>query len=80
MRQMRSDNGSNFVEAVKELRKSFQVMNHSKINEYLQMTKKIGLAGSTISQRQGAWVENERGRLELPEVLSTSWLEHAGKV
>ena len=37
IRQMRSDNGSNFVEAVKELGKSFQEMNHSRINEYLQM-------------------------------------------
>ena len=37
IRQMRSDNGSNFVEAVKELGKSFQEMNHSGINEYLQM-------------------------------------------
>ena len=35
--QMRSDNGSNFVGAVKELRKSFHDMNHSRINEYLQM-------------------------------------------
>ena len=34
---MRSNNGSNFVGAVKELRKSFQDMNHSRINEYLQM-------------------------------------------
>ena len=34
---MRSDNGSNFVGAVKELRKSFQDMNHSRINDYLQM-------------------------------------------
>ena len=34
---MRSDNGSNFVGAVKELRKSFQDMNHSGINKYLQM-------------------------------------------
>ena len=37
IRQMRSDEGSNFAEAVKELRKSFQNMNHSRINEYLQM-------------------------------------------
>ena len=37
IRQMSSDNGSNFVGAVKELRKSFQNMNHSRINEYLQM-------------------------------------------
>ena len=32
VRQMRSDNGSNFVGAVKEFRKSFQDMNHSRIN------------------------------------------------
>ena len=37
IRQMKSDNGSNFVGAVKELRKSFQDMNHSRINDYLQM-------------------------------------------
>ena len=36
IRQMRSDNGSNFVGAVKELRKSFQDMNHNRINQYLQ--------------------------------------------
>ena len=36
IRQMKSDNGSNFVGAVKELRKSFQDMNHSRINEYLR--------------------------------------------
>ena len=34
---MESDNGSNFVGAVKELQKSFQDMNRSRINEYLQM-------------------------------------------
>ena len=37
IRQMRSVNGSNFVGAVKELWKSFQDINHSRINEYLQM-------------------------------------------
>ena len=37
IRQMRSDNGSKFVGAVKELRKFFQDINHSRINEYLQM-------------------------------------------
>ena len=37
IQQMRSDNGSNFVGAVKELWKSFQDMNHSRINKYLQM-------------------------------------------
>ena len=35
--QMSSDNGINFIGAVKELRKSFQDMNHSKISKYLQM-------------------------------------------
>ena len=35
--QMRSDDRSNFVRAVKELRKSLQDMNHSKIKEDLQM-------------------------------------------
>ena len=34
---MRSDDRSNFVRAVKELRKSLQDMNHSKIKEDLQM-------------------------------------------
>ena len=37
IQQMRSDNGSNFVGAVEELLKSFRDMNHSRINEYLQM-------------------------------------------
>lgn len=37
IQQMRFDNGSNFVGAVKELRKSVQCMSRSKINEYLQM-------------------------------------------
>ena len=35
--QMSSDNGINFIGAFKELRKSFQDMNHSKISKYLQM-------------------------------------------
>ena len=35
--QMRFDDGSNFVGAVKELQKSLQDINHSRINEYLQM-------------------------------------------
>ena len=34
---MTSDNGSNFIGAVKELRKSFQNMNDSRISKYLQM-------------------------------------------
>ena len=37
IRQVRAVNGSNFFEAVKELRKSFQDMNHNRINEYLQV-------------------------------------------
>ena len=37
IRQMRSDSRSNSVGAVKKLRKSFQDMNHSRINEYLQI-------------------------------------------
>ena len=37
IRQMRFDNGNKFVGAVKELRKSFQDMNHSRINEYLEI-------------------------------------------
>ena len=36
IRQMRSDNGSNFFGAVRELRKSFRGMNHTQISEYLQ--------------------------------------------
>ena len=35
IRQMRSDNGSNFVGAVRELRKSFKEMNHNQISKYL---------------------------------------------
>ena len=37
IRQMRCDNGSNSVAAVKKLRNSFKDIDHSKINEYLQM-------------------------------------------
>ena len=37
VQQMKSDNGSNFGGAVKELRKSIQEMNHSRINEHLQI-------------------------------------------
>ena len=37
IQQMRSDNESNFIGAVKELWKSFQDMNHSRIKEYLQI-------------------------------------------
>ena len=37
IQQIRSDKGSNFVGAVKKLRKSFQDMNHSRLNKYLQM-------------------------------------------
>ena len=39
---MRFDNGSNFVGAVKELRKSVQCMSRSKINEYLQIRTSRG--------------------------------------
>ena len=35
--QMRSDNGSNFAGAVKQLWKTFEYMNHCRINENLQM-------------------------------------------
>ena len=35
--QMRSDNRSNFIGALKELRKSFQDMNCSRINKYFQI-------------------------------------------
>ena len=37
IRHITSDNGSNFVREAKELRKPFQDMNQSRINEYLQM-------------------------------------------
>ena len=36
IRQMRSDNGSNFVGAVRELKISFQDMDHKRTQEYLQ--------------------------------------------
>ena len=56
---MRSDNGSNFVGAVKELRKCLQDMNHSRINEYLQMhgADWITCINSplTVSQMGGVW-------------------------
>ena len=73
IRQMRSDNGSNFVGAVKELRKSFQDMNHSRIIEYLQMYGQIGLPGSTIPQQQVTWEGSGRDRSELPEVVGNTW-------
>ena len=57
--EMRSDNGSNFVGAVKELRKCLQDMNHSRINEYLQMhgADWITCINSplTVSQMGGVW-------------------------
>ena len=33
---MRSDNGTNFVGAIKELQKAFQEMDHNHISKYLQ--------------------------------------------
>ena len=36
IRLMRSDNGTNFVGAINELRKAFQEMDHNKISRYLQ--------------------------------------------
>ena len=36
IRLMRSDNGSNFVGAIKELREAFQEMNHNQIAQYFQ--------------------------------------------
>ena len=37
IRKMRSNNGSNFVGAMKELQKSIQNVNHNRTNKYLQM-------------------------------------------
>ena len=57
--EMRSDNRSNFVGAVKELQKCLQDMNHSRINEYLQMhgADWITCINSlvTVSQMGGVW-------------------------
>ena len=57
--EMRSDNGSNFVGAVKELWKCLQDMNHSRINKYLQMhgADWITCINSplTVSQMGGVW-------------------------
>ena len=36
IRLMRSDNGTNFVGAIKELRKAIQEMDHNQISQYLQ--------------------------------------------
>ena len=36
IRLMRSDNGTSFVGAIKELRKAFQEMDHNQISQYLQ--------------------------------------------
>ena len=39
---MRSDNGTNFVSAIKELRKAFQKIDHNQISKYLNVTEPIG--------------------------------------
>ena len=68
---MTSDNGSNFIGADKELQKSFQNMNHSRISKYLQMHGAdwiIWINNSlTASHMGGAWerqIRTARGILE----------------
>ena len=68
IRQMSCDNGSNFVGAVKELRKSFQNMNHNRINEYLQMHGADWITLINNPRRQLIWEGSGRDRSELLEV------------
>ena len=68
--QMSSDNGSNFIGAVKELRKSFQDMNHSRISKYLQIHAADWIIWinnpQTASHMEGLWerqIRTARGAL-----------------
>ena len=67
---MTSDNGSNFIGADKELQKSFQNMNHSRISKYLQMHGAdwiIWINNSLTASHMGAWerqIRTARGILE----------------
>ena len=56
---MRSDNGTNFVGAVKELQKGFQEMDHNQISQYLQRHGTDWLTSirnpPTASLMRGVW-------------------------
>ena len=80
IRQMRPDNGSNYVVAVKKLRNSFKDINHSKINEYLQMHGAYWITwinnSPTASHMGGVWerqIRTARGILNvLVKILGKS--------
>ena len=61
---MRSDNGTNFVVAINELRKAFQEMDHNQISQYLQRHGADWITGSEIHLQQVPWVEYGNDRLE----------------
>ena len=77
---MRSDNGSNYVVAVKKFRNSFKDINHSKINEYLQMHGAYWITwinkSPTASHMGGVWerqIRTARGILNaLVKILGKS--------
>ena len=56
VRQMRSDNGSNFVGAEQELLKAFSEMDHNKTEKFLQIMEETGLLGKGIHQQPATWV------------------------
>ena len=71
--EVRSDNGINFIGAVKELRKCFQDMNHSRINKYLQMHGADWITcinnPLTVSHMGGVWERQIRTAIGFLNVL-----------
>ena len=80
IRQLKSDNESNFGGAVKELRKSIQDMNHSRINEYLQIHGVDWITWINNFPMASHMEDSGRDRSELPPVSGTPWLKHMGNV
>ena len=80
IRQMRSNDGSNFVGAVKELWKCQQDINIRKKQVLADCTEQIGLRGLITHRQQVIWLEPGRGRSRLSEVYSTPFSKHMGNV
>ena len=73
IRLMRSDNGTNFVGTIKELRKAFQEMDHNQISQYLQRHRTDWITWirnpPTASHMDGVWEEQIRTARSILNVL-----------
>ena len=73
---MRSDNGTNFVGAIKELRKAFQEMDHNQLSQYLQRHEANWITWirkpPTATHMSGVWERQIRTARSILNVLLKS--------